>query len=646
MVTICLCQIVKNESKIITRLFDSVKDLIDCYSICDTGSTDGTPEIIKEYWDKLGVKGQVVHEPFKNFAHNRNFALEAARKMPADYVLLLDADMILQTVTGFMKQNLTHDAYSVLQGNPSFYYHNCRIVRNKEGFKYVGVTHEYIDRPPNTSMAIIPKDTMFILDVGDGGSKSDKFERDIRLLTQGIIDEPENEVRYRFYLANSLHDVSRHKEAIEQYRKRIALGGWNQEVWYSWYRIGLCYKALGQLGEAMYAWLEGYEYYPDRIEALYELVNHYRSRSKWKLADTFWKLCAPNVNHPEKDAFLFLGNDIYTYKLHYEYIVYSYYVGNRDVSDQIVAVLNSHASQNIVTSALSNLKFYIVKFTPIFSKDFTNTTTIDEMPFFSSSPCIVPYKGAYRMNIRYVNYKIMPDGRYIQNGNIATVNELVELNKDFLPTSRKFFKENVRAETRYIGTEDVRMFEDSFIGVSQHADGRIGVVGGKYDADKDAIAKTEYKTNFSNAGCEKNWVYFNFKGQRKVLYNWHPLKVCTLGTDNILKLEREIATPKYFSHFRGSTCGFNHQKEIWFITHIVSYEDPRRYFHAFVVFDNNMKLSRYSAPFKFSSEPIEYCLGLIVEKERVIVTFSEWDRTSHLQVFSKKEVEEKLKYKE
>ena len=48
--TICLNMIVKNESKIITRLFDTVLHIIDTYCICDTGSTDNTVEIIKKYF--------------------------------------------------------------------------------------------------------------------------------------------------------------------------------------------------------------------------------------------------------------------------------------------------------------------------------------------------------------------------------------------------------------------------------------------------------------------------------------------------------------------------------------------------------------------------------------------------------------------
>jgi glycosyltransferase involved in cell wall biosynthesis len=93
--TLCLNMIVKNESKIITRLFDSVINIIDCYCICDTGSTDNTCDLIKTYFESKNIPGTIVNEPFKNFAHNRNFALKSCVGM-SDYVLLMDADMILQ----------------------------------------------------------------------------------------------------------------------------------------------------------------------------------------------------------------------------------------------------------------------------------------------------------------------------------------------------------------------------------------------------------------------------------------------------------------------------------------------------------------------------------------------------------------------
>ena len=207
--TLCLNMIVKNENKIIRRLLESVLPIIDTFCICDTGSTDNTCEIIESFFEMHNIKGKIITEPFKNFEHNRNFSLLNCIGM-SDYVLLLDADMILD-IRNFNKQMLSaSDSFNILQGSYKFYYQNMRIVKNNGLYKYVGVTHEYIDTPNNNRIINFHKNQLFINDCGDGGCKSNKFERDVLLLTNGLIDDPTN-VRYHFYLANSYHDLGKNE---------------------------------------------------------------------------------------------------------------------------------------------------------------------------------------------------------------------------------------------------------------------------------------------------------------------------------------------------------------------------------------------------------------------------------------------------
>ena len=49
MTKICLNMIVKNEAHVIRRGLDTVKPFIHHWVIVDTGSTDGTQEIIREH---------------------------------------------------------------------------------------------------------------------------------------------------------------------------------------------------------------------------------------------------------------------------------------------------------------------------------------------------------------------------------------------------------------------------------------------------------------------------------------------------------------------------------------------------------------------------------------------------------------------
>ena len=673
MPTLCLNMIVKNESKIITRLFDSIVSIIDCYCICDTGSTDETINIINQYFGNKGIPGKVITEPFKNFCHNRNFSLHSCLGM-SDYVLLLDADMVLD-IKNFDKHTLNNaDCFYILQGNDSFYYQNMRIVKNNGKYSYCGVTHEYIDTPNGTKILGFEKTDLFIKDIGDGGAKNDKYERDVKLLIEGIKEEPNN-ARYHFYLANSYHDCGKFDEAIQFYKKRIEFGGWIEEVWYSYYRIGLCYKNIGKMSDAISAWMEGYNHYSERLEGLYEIIQYYRITSKHKLCDIFYKLSEKVLNkNLNRDNYLFLNNDIYLSKIYYEYTIFAAYLGVKNINNEAIIVLNKSQDEEIMNNLLQNMKFYkdilVQKTKIIMDSKITSNINNENITLTSSSSCLLPTadNSGYNMNVRFVNYHINENGSYLNcDKYIITVNKYIELNKDFTIKKEQWIELKFD-NRRYIGVEDIRIFNDIetnkliFIGTGLHNNNNIGIVSGDYDINNFTLKESQLVPDFCNSNCEKNWIFFDYKNSTHVIYNWHPLQICKINYEtNKLSLVETRETPKIFKRFRGSTCGFKYsnkvigsikenismniiEEEIWFVTHIVSYENPRHYYHVIVVFDINMNLLRYSAPFKFEGDPIEYCISIVVEDEEVIMNYSTWDRTTRIGIYDKKYIDSIVKY--
>jgi len=679
--TLCLNMIVKNESRIIERLLQSVLPIIDCYCICDTGSTDNTEEIITTFFEKNNIPGKIIKEPFKNFEYNRTFALKSCLGM-CDYILLLDADMILQ-IGNFKKKNLIdYDAYHILQGNEQFYYQNMRIVKNNELLNYSGVTHEYINIPSFFKSSQFNKDELFILDIGDGGAKSDKYERDIKLLLQGIEDVEKlpnkpNYDRYHFYLANSYSDCGNYENAIEYYKKRIELGGWHEEIWYSYYRIGLCYKKMNKIGDAIYYWILGYDFYPNRIENIYEIVNHYRHISKHKLANMYYQIgkqILNKTNESEKNSHLFLHNDIYTYKLDYEYTIFGFYIDVKNINNEIIKILNNSDDQNINNNLIINMKFYKDFLIPIQKIDLTNTYEClvngENTKFNSSSSCLIPNENTdgYSMNIRYVNYYINEIGNYLNcEKHITTCNKYLELDKHFNIINEKMFDVNFE-NRQYIGVEDVRIFRDNetkkiiFTGTGFLRNNSIGVVKGVYDVNQEKLIYNDLHCGFNHSDCEKNWVFVDYNNSTHMIYSWCPLKICKVNEEiNTLELKETKDMPKIFSHVRGSSCGFKYKKiistnientnftfiknELWFIVHLVAYDTPRFYYHMFVVLDEGLNLLRYSAPFKFEDNPIEYSLSVVVEDERVLVNYSGWDRTTKIAVYDKKYIDSIICYK-
>ena len=647
--TICLNMIVRNESKIIERLLKSVLPIIDSYCICDTGSTDNTIEIIKNFFDINKMEGVIISEPWKNFKYNRDYSLAECSKISSDYILLIDADMVLE-IKNFKKNMLVKDAYHIRQGTKKFSYPNHRIIKNNGRFNYKLLTHEHINCLDNNADInnFIEPDVLFINDIGDGGSKADKYVRDIKLLLEGIIDEPDN-TRYYFYLANSYFSNNEYEKAIEYYKKRISMGGWNQEIWYSYYSIGLIHKKLEQYELAISAWLDGYNILPQRLENLYEIIKYYRETKKYNLALLFYNMCKIIIQlnkKTDKNLYLFLHDDVYIYKLDYEYTIIAYYCGVKHINNEIINILNNSDDTYINDMLCRNMKFYKNILTPTKIIDFTNSIEykIDNEThiFNSSSPCILKTNdGKFIMNMRYVNYKL-DNGRYVEwSKNIMTLNKYAELDNDYNIVYEKLFDFDFMLDNANIkGVEDIRLFYDDnklmYNGVKNIND-EICMVFGEYDINKSMLEYCHVPSTFTNNQCEKNWVYLN----DYIVYSWNPLTLCKINDGKLIcSIKKE--TPEIFKYFRGSTGGYLFNSEYWILVHMVSYEMPRHYYHIFVVFNDAMELIKYSIPFSFEGICIEYALGLIVDENNIVISYSTLDNTSKIGIYNKKYIDKNL----
>lgn len=348
--TLCLVMIVRNESKVIKRCLDRVKDKIDYWVIVDTGSDDNTMEIIRE--TLKDIPGELHQQEWINFGKNRTQSLALA-KDKADYLLLCDADEQIIFSDEFNTSNLNEDAYLIpYQGEHD--YSVPYLIKGNINWRYVGVTHEYLDSDVNVEKVKIA--TLSILDLKDGGFKADKYERDIKLLEKGLIDEPDN-ARYMFYLANSYRDSGNYEKAAEWYEKRIAAKGWIEEVSVAYRHLGLCYKHLGKDKDALNTWLMGYDYNPARIESLYHAIQLLRENGNARLGYQLAKI-AMDTPYPKKDI-LFVGRDIYNFWIFYEMSICAYYVNDfKKGYECCKKVLFNNPNPVVKEITINNLRFY------------------------------------------------------------------------------------------------------------------------------------------------------------------------------------------------------------------------------------------------------------------------------------------------
>lgn len=661
--------IVKNESKIIRRLLESVLPIIDSFCICDTGSTDDTIQIIQSFFEQHKIVGKIIKEPFRDFGYNRSHSLAACTGMiNADYILLMDADMILVTHPTInikeFKKILTSDVYYLYQGSSTFSYKNVRLVKNRPGQSYWGVTHEYFKSIPDSVYSDIDKSLVFIEDIGDGGSKTNKFERDIKLLLKGLEDEPNND-RYTFYLANTYRDLEDFDNAISYYKKRIEIGGWEQEVWLSYFNIGLCYKNMKDMPNAIFYWLEAYDYYPERIENLYELTLYYRQLGKYKLAYQFYEMADYHRKTTDfSKTHLFIFNNIYEYQLDYEITVIGHYYNRNqyNIHEKCLTVLSHPNVQDyICDNIFSNYKFFdnVLCGTPssISTSNMKLLTNIgkeiitDPM-FIASTPSIcMDNNKRLIINQRFVSYRIDDTGAYINQPNIITKNVFVKVNMD--SSNWKIMDEflldyDTSKDDLYVGQEDIRLFpfygEIMFTANRGISHENIVVEYGTINKNKKLAQSKVVERTSDIKPVEKNWVLFKTGSNVKMIHSWYPIQIGSIVEQSNYEfiVTNEIKTPTFFRWVRGSTNGVNLNGEIWFICHIVSHETRRYYYHLFVVLDEvTLEVKKYSRLFTFEKQPVEYTLGFVHFKEtdEFLIGYSVMDREPRYTMVSKSHID-------
>ena len=315
--------------------------------------------MIKKWGEAHQIATTVHEEPFRNFGYNRTLSGELAHKTypEADYLVLIDADMELSSHQKFTG-TLDKIGYTVLVKSGFMHYDRLTLISNKYEWECVGVTHEYWRVKNQTVVQNSRILELWIDDHCDGGARHDKFERDIRLLTQGLLDEPKNE-RYMFYLAQSYYDTQQYDLAIEWYTKRVEAGGWIEEQWYAAYKICQAYFRIQDCPKAVDAGLKAFGMRPTRIEPLYLIIKYYRENSHPQLAYQLYQIAPKTI--PMEDI-LFVEHPMYTHLLKYELSIIGYYGGphavklGRTACSELIATPD--LPQYIYDACHNNLKYY------------------------------------------------------------------------------------------------------------------------------------------------------------------------------------------------------------------------------------------------------------------------------------------------
>lgn len=334
MKTIGLCMIVKNEAKVILQCLESVRRIVDYVLIeDDTGSTDGTATVVREWLDHVGMPGMVSAVPWRDFGYNRSHALASLRERnDIDYALMIDADDLLVAEPGFdvamFKRGLSNDLYSVPIRQGAFRYQRGQLCSNHREFKYCGVAHEFLKEPPGeVSFGTVAG--LYIESRREGARHRDpnKYHRDALVLEQALSSEEDAFLRsrYTFYLAQSYRDAGEREKALENYLTRAELGFWTEEIFESLYAAAGLMQAMGRPSDDVLAmYLRAAEAAPGRAEALHAASRLCRENNKF--AEGF-EYARRGLNIPLPADGLFVQPWVYDYALLDELAVNAYWIG-------------------------------------------------------------------------------------------------------------------------------------------------------------------------------------------------------------------------------------------------------------------------------------------------------------------------------
>jgi len=272
----------------------------------------------------------------------------------------------------------------------------------------------------------------------------------------------------------------------------------------------------------------------------------------------------------------------------------------------------------------------------------------DVNEFKASSLALLPYSSdplrRYVMNVRYVNYEITPSGAYVMRcpkKYVKTRNGRIFLNGAYQPTEdvTMMREEYTKYDRNIEGLEDVRIFRHDgrlrFTASSKNAtnDERIVIVTGEYDEQACRMHNTSVIESPRDSECEKNWIYVpnsaitSEAGANKMnfVYGWSPFEIGAAENGKLV-IHTTYPSCQLFGHARGSSSLVEYDGKLWAVVHFVKYVTPRVYSHSVIQFNRDtMRPERYTLPFCFRANRIEYCLGFDIHNDVCSFTFSEND---------------------
>lgn len=622
---VILTTMVRNEHVALPRLLRSAAQVCTHVALTDTGSTDDTVSVAETICAELGLVLVVDRQPWEDFGRSRTKNLEHGRSVAAAigdpgncYLLLMDADM--EVPPGTAPRGTLPDLAMMAQCDGRAVWWNVRVIRATVPASYIGRTHEYVSH----ASAMTTLDWFQIADHCDGGCRSDKFERDERLLRLDLAEK--NDGRSMFYLAQSLQNMGRKREAMELYDRRAPLQDHPEESWLARLEASRC--ATGPEQDAR-AW-EAYVTRPWRAEPLADIARRASDAGKHAVAIGVAEI-GKKIPFPATES-LYCPRDVYQWAFPYVEMISAYYVGDTERGAAACEVLHLTPGTPYSQLAINNGVFYTgaipgsrgtLQFTP-------------PAGFAPASPCLLRVPEGWIAVIRAVNYRISPEGYFplIAGGwadrdhPITTRNFLVRYDPTWNPIGAPLelvAPRGCNPEACIVGYEDQRIVSsdaDVIVTAGVHCDDSPVGQPELWESTWDIRTGQQLKARKLSQGAniEKNWLPLSTGGY---LYGHSPC-LTVLDRDGLNAVQHEI--PLNLNDFRGSAAPVPYRVGHLYMVHEVGMMPRRTYVHRLVYASADWDHVTVSRPFLLHGKPcMESCFSVNWAPEGLVLSCAHED---------------------
>ncbi len=347
--------ICKNESHVIGKMLESCKTITDLIVVNDTGSTDGTQDIIRKFGEENNIPTYVFERPFDDFEKSRNHAMQKLRDVVQElgwnpdqvHGYWFDCDETLVLDPKFNKNQFTKDLYMINTFIGQMKYTRNTFFKVSKPFRWYGPIHEFIvcdDKNITSGLAENIHVDVKMTGASWQGDISTKYKSHAFVLEK-YIDNDRKDPRWIFYTAQSYHDSAsvpdnreeneeRLRRSLKYYRERVSrTDGYAEEIYYSQFRVGTIMRNLEEPWNLTHQeLLKAYSIDPMRGESIKIIIDYYLQIGEWHMAYMYTKFAKVNFHgkNPYPQRLLFVDEALYIWKFAEAHAAACFYTGRMD----------------------------------------------------------------------------------------------------------------------------------------------------------------------------------------------------------------------------------------------------------------------------------------------------------------------------